>query len=394
MLKAARLGDQISHTQQRSGLLGGMVLGALLVGAVVLTVASGGIAAPILIGAVATGAAVGGGIGRWWGSGQLVPKGNINKAATTVFVNSRGTPAARACVDTALCDDHALKLIATGSTTVIIEGYPAARLSDIGECSFKISQGSDNVFIGGETAQCAGIEITPEVEGWLENLHLALGLVGAFCLALPSAGILGAGLITGMGFGGSLLGSKIGGHYFGKWGALGGGILGGILGGGIGVGITRGLGRAGVTGFQPLRNPRGITYEGTLHRYENPSRTGTTWQAHEWNQAANHRYTGPGRGGVYGGTSRETALAEINHYNAAAGRIPVSRNVSVDKVLDLTNPSVRRQLGVSLDDLTSNDYTTTQRIGDWARQQGYNGILAPSARNSGGTNLVVFDGFK
>ncbi len=179
---------------------------------------------------------------------------------------------------------------------------------------------------------------------------------------------------------------------FGKWGTIGG-ILGDILGGGLGAGISRGLGNAGVRGFGPLRNPKGITYEGDIHRYENPDRVATTWQAHKWNVEANHRYSGPGRGGVYGGTSQKTALAEITHYGAEAGRIPVSRNVRVDNVLDLTNPSVRRQLGVSLEDLTSNDYSTTQRVGDWARQNGYNGILAPSARNAGGGNLVVFDGF-
>ena len=259
--------------------------------------------------------------------------------------------------------------------------------------SLKISKGSPNVFIADATGQCAGVEITPEVEPWLENLHLAIGLVGSFCLFAPAYGLMGAAMITGMGFGGSLLGSKIGGHYFGKWGAIGGGILGGLLGGWAGMRGAGAFRNLGVRGFQPLGNPRGITYEGDIHRYENPDRIGTTWQAHKWNVEANHRYSGTGRGGVYGGTSQETALAEITHYNAAAGRIPVSRNVRVDNVLDLTNSSVRRQLGVTLEDITSNNYTTTQRIGDWARQNGYNGILAPSARNSSGGNLVVFDGF-
>ncbi|NQU24528.1 MAG: RES family NAD+ phosphorylase [Candidatus Nealsonbacteria bacterium] len=31
-------------------------------------------------------------------------------------------------------------------------------------------------------------------------------------------------------------------------------------------------------------------------------------------------------------------------------------------------------------------------VSDWARGRGYDGILAPSARNPGGSNLVVFKG--
>jgi uncharacterized Zn-binding protein involved in type VI secretion len=235
MLKAARLGDQISHTQQRSGLITGMIVGALIVGAVVLAVASGGTAIPALIavGAVATGAAVGGGIGQLIGGEMTVPKGAINKAATTVFVNSRATPAARACVDTALCQDHVLQLIATGSTTVAIEGFPAARVSDIGACSFAISQGSSNVFIGGAQGACAGIDIAPEVEPWLSNLHRVIGWVGGLCLLGPIYGLRVA--IA------SLIGGEIGAHFGGqigqslggKWGGVAGSVLGGIIGGGI-----------------------------------------------------------------------------------------------------------------------------------------------------------------
>jgi uncharacterized Zn-binding protein involved in type VI secretion len=232
MLKAARLGDEISHTRQRSGLIGGMLLGALLVGAVLLTVATGGTAL-FVIGALATGAAVGGGIGRLWGSEQTVVKGKINQAATTVFINSRGTPAARACVDTALCDDHRKKLIATGSTTVFIEAHPAARVSDTGACSFKISQGSDNVFIGEETGQCAGVEIEPEVEPWLEWTHRITGWVGGLCLLGPAFGLRVAIVSLIGGEIGAHYGGQLGQKYFGKWGGVGGAILGGILGGGI-----------------------------------------------------------------------------------------------------------------------------------------------------------------
>lgn len=231
MLAAARFGDQISHTQQRSGLIKGMIIGALIVGAVVLAVASGGTAVPALIavGAVLTGAAVGGGVGRLIGGEMTVPKGAINKSATTVFVN--GILAARSCIDTALCQDHTLQLIATGSTNVFVEKYPFARVSDTGACSFKISQGSPNVFIADATGACAGVTITPEVEPWLENLHRVIGWAGGLCLLGPVYGLRIAVA--------SLIGGEIGAHFGGaidrRLGGNGivGSILGGIIIGGI-----------------------------------------------------------------------------------------------------------------------------------------------------------------
>jgi RHS-family protein len=34
----------------------------------------------------------------------------------------------------------------------------------------------------------------------------------------------------------------------------------------------------------------------------------------------------------------------------------------------------------------------THKLGDWAIENGYDGILAPSARNATGTNLIGFNG--
>lgn len=139
--------------------------------------------------------------------------------------------------------------------------------------------------------------------------------------------------------------------------------------------------------------PDGTTFNGTIHRYEYPDRVSTTWTTHEGNIASNHRYSGKGRGAVYGGTSQQTAYKEISHYpGSVEGRIPVSRNVELDNVLDLTDPAVRQRLRVSLNDITGDSYQRTQPIGDWARGLGYNGILAPSARNKDGSNLIIFEG--
>jgi RHS repeat-associated protein len=139
--------------------------------------------------------------------------------------------------------------------------------------------------------------------------------------------------------------------------------------------------------------PKGKKIKRTVYRSEYPSRIGTTWTTHPGNIGANHRYTRPGVGGVYGANSSKTALAEIAHYKPAPGRVITSKQVQLNNVLDLTDPKVRRQLGVTKRDLVkSKDYSKTQAIGDWAVANGYDGILAPSARNKTGSNLIGFGG--
>ncbi|WP_423393810.1 RES domain-containing protein [Burkholderia sp. LMG 21824] len=47
----------------------------------------------------------------------------------------------------------------------------------------------------------------------------------------------------------------------------------------------------------------------------------------------------------------------------------------------------------SPEDIPRNSYEYTHKLGDWAGQNGYDGILAPSARNPDGANLISFGGF-
>jgi len=70
-------------------------------------------------------------------------------------------------------------------------------------------------------------------------------------------------------------------------------------------------------------------------------------------------------------------------------RVEFTREVQLNNVLDLTNPSVRTQLGIDYHDIAGNSYEKTKQIGTWARANGYDGILAPSAR-SNGSNLVYW----
>lgn len=137
--------------------------------------------------------------------------------------------------------------------------------------------------------------------------------------------------------------------------------------------------------------PLGKEFKGTLYRFENPARTSTTWDVHKWNIAANHRYSGPGYGATYGSTNAEVALAEVEHYGVASGRVAVAKDVSMNNVLDLTDDNILNQLGVRKEQITEKgDYEITQKIGNWARNEGYDAILAPSAQSNSGSNLIVF----
>ncbi len=136
--------------------------------------------------------------------------------------------------------------------------------------------------------------------------------------------------------------------------------------------------------------PEGITFEGTVHRAVNPKYADRAFDFHApSNLAANHRYTGVGRGGVYSGTSKDAVLGELKHHGIDPDKVAwVTKDVRVTNVLDFTNPAVRKQLGISLDDITGDDYLIPQALGDLFRSRGYNGILFPAARARGTTNFV------
>jgi RES domain-containing protein len=140
--------------------------------------------------------------------------------------------------------------------------------------------------------------------------------------------------------------------------------------------------------------PEGKQFAGTLFRGVNPNYADKAWEVTARNIAADHRYSGEGRGALYASTSWGTMAAELNHYKVNASDVAVMmRQTAVENILDLTDPAVRTQLGVSLDQLTGENYFMTQAIGDFARGR-YNGILAPSARDTAGANLVLFEGFE
>jgi RES domain-containing protein len=63
--------------------------------------------------------------------------------------------------------------------------------------------------------------------------------------------------------------------------------------------------------------------------------------------------------------------------------------VSLGRVLDLTDEGVREAWGLSISDLASDDYTRCQAVARAARRDGYEAVRYPSATGEG-ENLAIF----
>ena len=264
MPQAARVEDQVSHTEAQQqavgeslkGALFGVLIGAAIVG---LTIATGGADLVVAGAAIAAGGTVLGMAGRGFLQGEkegaqvTTPEGPILTGSGNVTVNGRA--AAIACGSEVNCKEHGpSKKVAQGSRTVSINGKMAARVGDRGTCGFVIGQGSDTVSIGGPVGTCAAIsQEVPDWENTLAHGAVVVGdaavLVGSVMsgvgalraiAAAPAAlrGLMyarfGAGLAAGLGFGAG--GGYVGGRVFGQgsWQqqamATGGALFGGMAG--------------------------------------------------------------------------------------------------------------------------------------------------------------------
>ena len=237
---AARVDDGIEHTASKGWLVVGLIGGAIAGAA--FTLVTGGVGTAVLAATIA-GAAGGGGLGEVLGSMSWAPKhetGRLITGSPNVFINDRA--AVMAHVSVGECDEHgpALQRVAEGSSRVYINGFPAARISDLLTCSAAISEGSSNVRIGGEKVQTD--PISPEIPVLVHKVLLGVGLAATAVLAGPVVALLGfAG-----GMSGSYAGAFIGGRLYGegsdgqKWFALGGSFAGGITGARGGMRLSAG----------------------------------------------------------------------------------------------------------------------------------------------------------
>lgn len=154
--------------------------------------------------------------------------------------------------------------------------------------------------------------------------------------------------------------------------------------------------------------PEGVTYEGPLYRNVGTMPDGTPVNPLEisgFTNTQNYRYTQNGVNGIYFVSSQHVTEGEMGAYGAdpyADNRTTYHYdNVKLDNMLDLTDASTRDKLNVKLEHLVIDDYkkyktpdpspAVTHTLGRYASENGYSGIIAPSARASGGVNLVVFN---
>jgi RES domain-containing protein len=113
------------------------------------------------------------------------------------------------------------------------------------------------------------------------------------------------------------------------------------------------------------------------------------------------RYNDRGVAGVlYTSLDKTTAVAEIIRGLRTRGVNPSNFGpedwwvyeirVSLKQLLDLKDEATRASLDVTSEILVRDDTVQTQRIGGYARDQGFQAVLAPSAATVGSDNLVLF----
>ncbi len=242
-LEAARVGDEIGHTRAMQGLLVGLAIGAaLVIGSILIvgaTVATGGAAAVLIGGAIATVAGTGLTGMKIGSTMDAGPSGPIMTGSRNTFLGSGAIPAARAIIDTVACTQHNIKPIAEGSLTVFINSKPAARKTDKTVCSGPIREGQPDVFFGGPTGTY--LELEGEVPGWLVTTLEWAALIGGLIATAGAIFVVGAGAALGGFIGGYIggeLGTKFGGdigqHFFGDTGRVYGEIIGEWVGSTIG----------------------------------------------------------------------------------------------------------------------------------------------------------------
>ncbi len=115
------------------------------------------------------------------------------------------------------------------------------------------------------------------------------------------------------------------------------------------------------------------------------------------------RYNLPGTKGVlYASFEKVTAVAEVVKSVKARGINPkeygpddwwaYELELTSSGVLDLSDPKVLEQLGVSAAALLADHVAVTRQIGKQALDAGYEAIIAPSVAHVAGKNFVIFLG--
>jgi len=107
------------------------------------------------------------------------------------------------------------------------------------------------------------------------------------------------------------------------------------------------------------------------------------------------RWNPAGVSAIYLSTERDGAIAEGDHAIAVQPLRPIARRtlylveLTLVRVVDLSERSALATVGLTPDDIADDDLTACQEVGAAVEWLGNDGLLVPSAR-SDATNLVVF----
>jgi len=108
------------------------------------------------------------------------------------------------------------------------------------------------------------------------------------------------------------------------------------------------------------------------------------------------RWNPPGTSALYTSLAEATAKAEGDHLIAMqpvpprAPRTIFELEIAIANLLDLTDAARLAAIGITEGDLDSIPWEPCQRVGGAVAWLGHDGMLIPSVRGSGGSNLVIF----
>lgn len=146
------------------------------------------------------------------------------------------------------------------------------------------------------------------------------------------------------------------------------------------------------------RVKRGVAKEYDFYGTKRTNTKEDVFKVSRYNEFSHHRYSQPHEAALYttmGEGAENVIAAEAG--KARSELIFSERTYRPKKVLDLSDESVLRELDLSLEDILEqpsiekNFYYKTQMIGNIARKNGFDAIIAPSSRNPFFKNLVILE---
>jgi len=108
------------------------------------------------------------------------------------------------------------------------------------------------------------------------------------------------------------------------------------------------------------------------------------------------RWNPAGVPAIYTSLSREAVLAEVEHQLRMEPLRPSVRRtlyrieITLSSVIDLSSWSILEKLGLSPEGFAGIDHAACQKIGGAVENLEHDGLFVPSARLTGGTNLVIY----